>query len=105
MLQEANRPVSLIALQERLKCKEGALQDVVGVLVFQKILESHCFRDYIYVTVNLPLFGTSEFRKCKKRNALLFEIEHYRELTRKLNGINEQLRLKSENISNEPTQE
>lgn len=84
VLAEENRPVSLLRLRDMLGCKEAALESVVDVLVYEGLLKSHCFRDYIYLTINLPLFGTDGFREYQKRNSLVFEIQHYRELTRKL---------------------
>lgn len=101
LLARENRPVSLLGLRERLRCKETALQDVVDALAYEGLLELHCFRDYVYVTLSLPLFGTDRFRAYQKFNSLLFEVQHYRELARRLARMSEELRLRSENISKE----
>lgn len=101
VLAEENKPISLIRLRKLLRCREAALQDVVDVLVYEGLLESHCFRDYIYVTLNLPLFGTNQFHAYQKYNSLLFEIEHYRGLTKKLTRMSEELRILSEKLNNE----
>ena len=77
-LVEQNRPLSLIQIHEQMNCTEADILEVINILTFQGIISQYEFRNYVYITLNLPGYGTPQFPERRRECVQRFLIQHYR---------------------------
>ncbi|CAL6048446.1 Conserved_hypothetical protein [Hexamita inflata] len=97
LLFNQNRPIPLIELTKHLKASTQDLEQVINVLSYQGIISQIEFRNFVYIVLNCPGYGTEVFQTKKQEWLQQFKYNHFSELNQKMDAIMVQLQKECEN--------